>query len=131
MSSSTERPQSPFLDIGGYVSGEWEDVSTPETSSAQYQVETPFRSVYELEGQTDTLDPEAEEFASFLAELHDREFDKAAFELVNEAANLYESRFEGEHEGLGARGMQAERMLERHFAPLVEGAEGLLEALAE
>ncbi len=131
MSSSTERPQSPFLDIGGYVSGEWEDVSTPEASSAQYQAETPFRSVYELEGQTDTLDPQAEEFASFLAELHDRQFDEAVFELVNEAANLYESRFEGEHEGLGSRGVQAERMLERHFTPLVEGAEGLLEALAE
>ena len=99
MALSTENPRSPFLDVGSFPSEELEAAREQEGHLSLYEVDTPFQSIYELEGQKDLVDPEAEEFASFLADLHDPEFNDAIFELANEAADLYETRFEGEYGG--------------------------------
>lgn len=99
--------------------------------SSAYSVESPFRSVYELETNEGAIDPEAEEAMEFLDELYDEEFDEALFELVNEAAELYEDRFESEYADPLVQKMQAMRLLEQRFAPLVQEAEAFLDSLAE
>lgn len=99
--------------------------------SSAYSVESPFRSVYELETSEGALDPEAEEAMEFLDELYDEEFDEALFELVNEAAEFYEDRFESDYRNPLVQKMQAMRLLEQHFAPLVQEAEAFLDSLAE
>lgn len=131
MSESTKKPQSPFLDNSSFTAEEKEVLTKQDDSLSMYEVASPFRSIYELEGQKDIIDPEAEEFVSFLAELHNTEFDEAVFELVNEAADLYESRFEGEYGGLAGQTIEAERFLEQHFAPLTGEVEALLDNIAE
>jgi hypothetical protein len=96
-----------------------------------YPVESPFRSVYELASADGMVDPEAEEALEFLDELFDEEFDEALFELVHEAADLYEDRFESEYGDPLTQKIQAMRVLEQHFAPLIQEAETLLEAMAD
>lgn len=127
---------SPFLNGGSFVSAESEALEQEESSfpPAVYEMDTPFRSEYRLEnreGMGGMVDPEAEEFVSFLSELHDREFDETVFEMVNEAADLYANRFEGEFMGDTARRVEAERFLEDHFSPLVNEIESFLETAAE
>lgn len=70
-----------------------------------------FRDLLKLEETEIMVDPEAEEFVSFLAELYDQEFDEAILELVNEAGSLYETHFEGEFGGLGAQSMECRAAL--------------------
>ena len=94
-------------------------------------VDSPFQSIYQLEGQENVVDPEAEELANFLAELQDDKSNDAVVELVNEAADLYESQFQGEIRGRNANLMDAERALEEHIAPLCRDVERLLEAVDE
>jgi hypothetical protein len=94
------------------------------------QRESPFRSVYELENEAGSIDPEAEEAMEFLNQLYDEEFDEAVFELVSEANELYQDRFESEFGDPLAQKMQAARMIEQHFAPLVSEAEMFLDTMA-
>jgi len=96
-----------------------------------HPVDSPFRSVYELENAGGAVDLEAEEAMEFLDELYDEEFDEALFELVNEAAELYEDRFESEYGDPLVQKMQAMRLLEQRFAPLVQEAEAFIDTLAE
>ena len=125
------KPQSPFLDISSFPAEELEVIGEQEAPSAWYEAESPFQSIYKLEETEIMLDPEAEEFVSFLAELYDQEFDGAILELVNEATVLYEAHFEGEAGRLGTRSVEAERLLEEHFAPLIREAEALFDAMAQ
>jgi hypothetical protein len=131
MSVTTKKPQSPFLDIGSFASDELKEAEEQDWSSTGYEIDSPFQSVYKLEKQGDSVSPEAEEYASLLSELYDREFDEVVYELVNEAADLYETRFEGEFYNEVTQQKEAERMLEDHFAPLVNEIETLLEAMAD
>jgi hypothetical protein len=142
MSSPTREPykspsfsqaiDSPFPATSIPLSGEeseFEEEQIPYSSA--YQVDSPFRSVYELASDEGTIDPEAEEAMEFLDELYDEEFDEALFELVSEAAELYEDRFESEYGDPLIQKMQGMRFLEQHFAPLVQEAEALIDTLAE
>jgi hypothetical protein len=94
------------------------------------QLDSPFRSVYELADEEGTIDPEAEEMMEFLNELYDEEFDEAVYELISEANELYQDRFESEYGDPLVQKMQAARMLEQHFAPLVTEAELFLDTMA-
>ncbi|HEY9649210.1 MAG TPA: hypothetical protein V6C95_01000, partial [Coleofasciculaceae cyanobacterium] len=124
--------ESPFPTTKTRFSGEESEVLEEQVSySSAYPVASPFRSVYELDSSEGAVDPDAEEVMEFLDELYDEEFDEALFELVNEAAELYEDRFESEYGDPLVQKMQAMRMLEQHFAPLVQEAETFLERLAE
>jgi hypothetical protein len=130
-SSPEQSVESPFIETTLSVGEEPEPGVQQEAPSNRHWIDTPFRSVYELEERDEMLEPGAENFAPLLAELYDEEFDEAVFELINEAADLYETRFQGELGIPGSQGTEAERLLERHFAPLVREAETLLEAMAE
>jgi hypothetical protein len=130
-SSPGQAVESPFLETAHFVGEEPEPAAQQEALSNRRWVDTPFRSVYELEEREGMLEPGAENFAPLLAELYDEEFDEAVFELINEAADLHETRFQGELGAPGTQGIEAERLLERHLAPLVREAETLLEAMAE
>jgi DNA repair ATPase RecN len=123
---------SPFPNTEIRLSGEESEFVEEQISySSHSPVESPFRSVYELASDEGVIDPEAEEAMEFLDELYDEEFDEALFELVSEAAELYEDRFESEYGEPLVQKMQAMRMLEQHFAPLVQEAETFLDKLAE
>ncbi|NJM65717.1 MAG: hypothetical protein HC851_08620 [Acaryochloris sp. RU_4_1] len=142
MSSSTgesqgSRPinltiESPFPTTRTLLSSEeYEFEEEHKPYSRPYSIESPFRSVYELEDAEGAVDPEAEEAMEFLDELYDEEFDEALFELVSEASELYEDRFESEYGDPLVQKMQAMQLLEQHFAPLVQETEALIDALAE
>src|SRR5215210_364115 len=90
--------------------------------------EAPFR---EEGGTVEGYGPEAEEFVQLLAELHDEEFDEAVKGLVNEASELYQEQFVGEFGALASSPVEAERLLEAHFEPLVREAEALVGQMAE
>jgi hypothetical protein len=134
MPASTTNTQTPFLDVKSFLAEEalspQEYVASADLTSSRSS--SPFVSIYEMEEQGGPVDPRAEEYVAFLSELYDEEFDEAIFELVNEAAALYEEHFA--HSPLGEVATQtlaAERFLEEHFEPLARELERMLEALAE
>jgi hypothetical protein len=130
--SFSQEFNSPFPNTSMRFSGEESEVlegQVNDSNSSQFY--SPFRSLFELESDEGVIDPEAEEAMEFLDELYDEEFDEALFELVSEAAELYEDRFESEYGDLLVQKMQGMRFLEQHFAPLVQEAEAFIDALAE
>jgi hypothetical protein len=58
LAKSSKDPQSPFLDISSFSVEESEVVDEQEVSSARYEIESPFQSIYELEEQVGTVDPD-------------------------------------------------------------------------
>lgn len=129
ISSTVESPFPTTRTLLSSEEYEFEQEHTPYSKT--YPVESPFRSVYELENAGGTVDPEAEEAMEFLDELYDEGFDEALFELVSEASELYEDRFDGEYGDSLVQKMQAMRLLEQHFAPLIQEAEAVLDNLSE
>src|SRR5215213_10376142 len=73
--------------------------------SSWYEAEAPFK---DEGGTVEGYGPEAEEFAQFLAELRDEEFDEAVKGLVNEASELYQEQFVGEDAAIGPPPAEAE-----------------------
>jgi hypothetical protein len=131
MTLTTEKYKSPFLDVRSFEVETLEGVDEQEGLVASYVAASPFLSVYEMGEQQITVDSEADELAEFLAELHDQEFDEAVAELVQGAAELVEDRFVSESGGAAVQSVEAERLLEEHFAPLVREAEALLDSMAQ
>lgn len=118
--------QAPFLDVSSFV---MEEVSR-DTLWTSGPPSSPFLSLYESEEAGGLINPETEEYAAFLNELYNEEFDEALFGLVNEATAIYETRFMHEQGDPQPIGYQAERLLNQHFAPLVAEAEAMLGSLA-
>ncbi|HSD56669.1 MAG TPA: hypothetical protein VLB04_00700, partial [Methanotrichaceae archaeon] len=120
-------PQAPFLDVRSFVS--------EEAPIAQDVFETtvkpvsPFLAIYEAEdgGLTNPADGE---YATFLNELYDEEFNEALFELASEAAGLYETQFMHEQWESHAISRETERLLEQHFAPLARELEAKIGTMA-
>lgn len=130
--SFPQESNSPFPNTSMRLSNEESEVSEGQVTDANSsQFYSPFRSLFELESDEGVIDPEAEEAMEFLDELYDEEFDEALFELVSEASELYEDRFESEYGDPLVQKMQAMRLLEQHFAPLVQEAEVFLDKLTE
>lgn len=134
MSDTNSPIQTPFLDVKSFFAGQ---ISPQETETAASQGETaspasgsPFLSVYQSE-EEGGVDPRGEEYVAFLTELHDEEFDEALFELVNEAAALYEERFSPSSGPVPTPYPAAERALEGHFEPLIRELEGVLDSLKD
>jgi hypothetical protein len=119
--------ESPFLDIKSFMAEE----VTSETYEASTTTVSPFLTLYEAESGG-MVDPQSEEYVTFLNQLYDEEFDEALSSLVDEATEIYETHFGPEHEHEDPRtvGYRAERMLNQHFAPLVGESEALFEFLA-
>lgn len=132
-STSTQVSESPFPDqFMSFVSEESEPEEEQAVYADSYEFDSPFPTIYELESEEGIVDPETEEVMEFLDELYDEEFDEAVYELINEAEDLYQDRFESEYQGnLVAQRLEAERMLEAHFAPLVTEIETYLDGMAD
>lgn len=110
----------PFLEMRSFVREESE-VFASETPRAA--LGSPFLSVYEIEGQTDYIDPQREAYAAFVQEMYDQEFDEALFELMTEARGLHEQQMVSD-----AQTIEGERLLQQHFNQLVREAEAAVGA---
>ena len=108
----------PFLEMRSFLREESE-VLPSETPAAA----SPFISVYELEGQTEFLNPEQEAYSTLVQELYDQEFDEALFELITDARGLHEERMVS-----SAAGEEGDRLLNQHFTQLVREAEAAVSA---
>lgn len=93
--------------------------------------ESPFPSVFEMENETENVDPETEEMVAFLSELNDEEFDEAVCEIINEADGLLQNRFGNEFVDPMTKIIAGKRLLAAHVEPLVREAEMFLEGLAQ
>jgi hypothetical protein len=132
MSSSVGNTQSPFVDVKSFTAEEeMPPAEQPAFSQNLTSASTPFVSIYELEEEGGLVDPRAEEYVAFLSELYDEEFDESVFELVNEAAALYEEYLTRSFEDEFTRDLGAVRFLEGHSEPLAGELERMLGALAE
>jgi hypothetical protein len=118
--------QTPFLEVRSFLS---EEAPTGRDEfEAAGSAPSPFLSIYEAEDGSLVTDPLAAEYAIFLNELYDEEFNEALFELAGEASELYEAAWSPEEgESIGYR---VEQMLQQHFAPLIRESEAMFGALA-
>lgn len=117
--------QSPFLDIASFV------MEVPlEVLETSAPLNAPFLPLYESEDGGGLFDPETEDYVAFLNELYDEEFDQALSGLVSEAVALYETGFMQEQGDAEADGIQVERFLTQHLAPLASELELMLDTLA-
>lgn len=108
----------PFLEMRSFVRE-----SEAFDSEAPVVRGSPFVSVYELDGQTEFLDPEQEAYSTLVQELYDQEFDEALFELMTEARGVHE-----EHMVSGAQSVEGERLLHQHFNQLIRETENSVTA---
>ena len=134
-STSNQASESPFPDrFVSFVDEELKMEEEQTVYSDYYELDSssPFPSIYELESEAGIVDPETEEMMEFLDELYDEEFDETLYELINEAEDLYQDRFESEYSGNPvAQRLEAERLLEAHFAPMVGEGEQFFSTMAE
>src|SRR5215203_2876461 len=113
--------KTPFLDVKSYATEEGNrDVIEPETTGPPT---SPVLSLYESEQGAGLVDPETEEYVTFLNEFYDEEFDETLYALVTEATVIYETNFFHEQEDPQTIGYQAERLLDQHFAPILAESE--------
>jgi hypothetical protein len=110
----------PFLEMRSFVREESEGFASEMLTPA---LGSPFVSVYELDGQTEYLDPEQEAYSTLVQDLYDEEFDEALFELMTEARGLHE-----EHMLSNAQSVEGERLLNQHFTQLIREAENTVTA---
>ena len=118
---------SPFLSVRSFE--EEEAPTRAEELPTRAQPGSPFLAVYEFE-EEGRIDPQTEEYVSFLNELYDEQFNEALSNLVDEAAAIYETNFANEQQDPHTAGYQAERLLNQHFAPLVAEAETMIRTVA-
>jgi len=131
MSQSTEKLQSPFLDVTSFPRAQSELMEDNMSPSVPISVSSPFVSVYHMEDGAKRIDSESEGFVQFLGELHDEGFDDAVFELINEASALYEDRVAHEYQETSSQANGAEHFLQAHFLPLEHELETLLDTMAD
>jgi hypothetical protein len=118
---------SPFLDVRSYENENLAPARADE-SLTRGQPASPFLAIYESE-EEGRIDPQTEEYMSFVNELHDEQFSEALSSLVDEAAAVYEANFADTQDPRTA-GYQAQRLLNQHFAPLVSEADAMIRTVA-
>lgn len=107
------------------------DLKMAEGSVVNEEPDSPFLAVYQLEESNQAVDPKLIEVSSLITELYDQEFDNAVYELINEAAELYETQFETETGIKTSSENEAMWFLQEHYAPLVLEVENLLDKMAD
>ncbi|MCC2672049.1 MAG: hypothetical protein K0Q72_4521, partial [Armatimonadetes bacterium] len=98
----------PFLAVSSFVMEEASSGAVSRDNSGP--AHSPFLALYESP-DLGMVDPQAEDYVSFLNELYDEEFNDALAELVDEAAGIYETQHLNEHEDPQAVAYQAGRLL--------------------
>ncbi|MFX0198367.1 MAG: hypothetical protein ACFFCW_19790 [Candidatus Hodarchaeota archaeon] len=131
LTSLGEFEESPFLESRSFVVKKPEPVEEKESTPSWSQAYTPFRSVYELNGQEELMEPEEEAFAEFLTELYDEEFDEAVYELMGEMSEIYESQLSTGYGNMVAQEAQTEQYLEERLTPLVREIEMFMDNMAQ
>jgi hypothetical protein len=107
---------SPFLDVKSFTAD-----AAPNPAASPVLSASPFRTVYQLEGEGESLDPNIAQRLEFAGELQDEEFDHAVFEAVAEASALRD--LAGETDG--------DRVLRQHFSTLQRELENAIDAAAD
>src|SRR5687768_17173852 len=92
----------PFLEMRSFMRDEPELFASEMPAPA---LNSPFVSVYELNGHTEFLDPAQEAYSTLVQDLYDEEFDEALFELMVEARGLHQ-----EHMVSNSQSVEAERV---------------------
>jgi hypothetical protein len=93
---------------------------------------TPFLSGESVqEGESEALAPEAAEFGEIISELKDTLFRESLEQLADEALEAHHSQLSGLYGDRETRDLEAERLLNDHFAPLAAQAETLLDRFFE
>jgi hypothetical protein len=124
--ASLMQTQAPFLDVRSFVA---EQVGPEfQVNESEGSPVSPFLSVYEAEEGGEPVDSTAREYAAFLNELYDEEFDEALLQLASEAAALYDTQLV--RESAGPITYEAERIVASHFAPLAREVETMMQAVA-
>src|SRR5512138_3440597 len=118
--------QSPFLDVRSFA--EEEAPARVDASPTRAQPASPFLAIYEFEGEGQ-VDPQTEEYVSFLNELYDEQFNETLSNLVDEAAGLYQANM-NEQADPRMSGYEAERLLTQHFAPLAAETDSMILTVA-
>ncbi|MEV7346288.1 hypothetical protein [Streptomyces sp. NPDC093544] len=122
MSASAEGVGTPFLDVESFAA------RLPEQSAPEVETRgSPFLSVYEVGVSGMPSEPAADSYLTFLQELYDEEIDQALFELAEEAAAAYG---QVAAQPMGDDPQFAQRVLDQHFAPMVDELEGMFGRLA-
>jgi hypothetical protein len=132
VSTSNGRTAPAFINISSYVAEESPPAQQPTFLAGPPPGASPFLSVYESEepgDEAEDMDASADEYATFLSELYDEEFDEAVFELVNEAAALYDEHLTTS--SMTTRTLDPERFLDTHFEPLVRELERSFDSLRQ
>jgi hypothetical protein len=119
--------QAPFLDVASFARSEAE---TPATHP-QLPPISPFLGVYDVGENGNVSEPRRDAQTAFLNELYDDGLEEALFALAREASLLSEPVFSREADGAWHDGDEAERVLTRHFEPLVSEVDRMLDALAQ
>ena len=108
--------QAPFLDVRSLVAEETDQGQ--DTQEIRAAAVSPFISLYENNEAGRPIDPENEEYTSFLNDLYEPELDEALSELAGEASALSESLTPQDWGDPVAANNEAERRLEASFDPL-------------
>lgn len=99
-------------------------------SSVESVGESPFRAQYDYVG-AGLVDPRAEQFASLVSELEDREFEESVTDLVNEAAAIAEQYLQSTDEEPERAHDAAENTVREYLRPLEREANAVLDKMGE
>src|SRR5579863_8361757 len=103
-----------------------------ESFSGNWEFTTPFLPGESSEaGETEAAAPEVAAFSEITAELKDTLFREALEQLADEAVEAHAEQLAGEYGDRETRDLEAERLLNDHFAPLAAEAEALLDRFFE
>ena len=103
-----------------------------ESLADNFEFTTPFLPGETLEaGQSEATSQEVSEFSEVIGEIKDTLFREALEQLADEALEVHADQLEAEYGSSEAQEMEAERILQDHFAPLAAQAEALLDQFFE
>lgn len=122
---------SPFLAADSFempAEGESPAASAPPGPAAY---ESPFLRSYLRDGEDPAVDPEAEEFAAFLAELYEPGLDDALLRLAGEAAAEHAELESGDGGAVYTDLAAVRQLMDDRYAPLVRELESAIDAVAE
>ncbi|WP_109301495.1 hypothetical protein [Aquimarina sp. AU474] len=119
--------ESPFLHLTSFKQNDIKGESQMINKDA---IPSPFKSVYELEGEEQGYDEKNEAFVELMDNLYDEEFEELVQEMVMEAQELYESQT-SQHYELQNHETNVRQSLDEHFVPFLNEIERFMDYMAE
>ena len=112
-----------FLSFDSFVAPEHE---APPPAPAGLPARSPFVTVYESADAAAEFEPRREAFAALVDELHDDEFEEALAGLHSHGRAFHDAQL-----AAGMPREQADRLLTRHFEPLMHESAAMVDAIAQ